>query len=64
VKIDGSALALPDGLSPFSVANWPSVANRQWPLWENLADRQVRHEAPYNRVEMKGLRHWPVAAGK
>jgi hypothetical protein len=23
----------------------------------------ARREAPCNRVEVKGLRHWPVAAG-
>jgi hypothetical protein len=27
-------------------------------------ERDVRHEAPINRVEMKGLHRWPVAAGQ
>jgi hypothetical protein len=27
------------------------------------ADDYVRHEAPYDRAEMKGLRREPVAAG-
>ncbi|MDP8929422.1 MAG: hypothetical protein M3O70_12850 [Actinomycetota bacterium] len=27
------------------------------------ADDFVRHEAPCDRVEMKGLHPWPVAAG-
>jgi retron-type reverse transcriptase len=31
--------------------------------FERYADDIVRHEAPFNRVEMKGLRLWPVAAG-
>lgn len=27
-------------------------------------ERDVRHEAPINRVDMKGLHRWPVAAGQ
>ena len=33
------------------------------PVLVRYADDLVRHEAPYDRAEMKGLRRGPVAAG-
>ena len=33
------------------------------PVLIRYADDLVRHEAPYDRAEMKGLRREPVAAG-
>jgi RNA-directed DNA polymerase len=38
-------------------------ANRRSPILIRYADDFVRHEAPYDRAEMKGLRRGSVAAG-
>jgi hypothetical protein len=38
-------------------------AKKGFPVLIRSADDFVRHEAPYDRAEMKGLRREPVAAG-
>ena len=41
-------------------AGWAMAGS---PVLIRYADALVRHEAPYDRAEMKGLRREPVAAG-
>jgi len=36
----------------------------EMPVNEESSNPVVRHEAPFDRVEVKGLYRWPVAAGR
>ena len=44
-------------------SNAPRLPDRDIRMVKLQQKISARHEAPHNRVEVKGLRHWPVAAG-
>ena len=51
------------GVRYYQTGNSAGRAVAGSPVLIRYADDFVRHEAPYDRAEMKGLRREPVAAG-